>query len=349
MKDKMSEILSECKQKLGEIAQEIAKESGDKSAFVRELVRSLAFGTLPNLAASYENDYEIQLEKCLQKGDWQSVNNLIFELTRCKLMPGCVDGYDHCGRFFTLLKSLACGDFKAVEAVIPRGIAPSANGHAMLVVGINLLAAIWHDDECALKPALAAAVKFANSKKPLNERAMIKYLIALCEQDASAMSESLQSFCASYVKTDVREGEKLLCLSAHGLYKLAFIKLPAAKFECVKMPTHKSFSREFAVWRTVNKSPELKLYFNYCGESQILGKILAFPPAVSTLYQPYLNSDNPYHSATLKKTWFLDDEAMTDKFAKDFLAKFEEQINLEALAKLAPKQKTSFVKKMFGF
>lgn len=287
----------------------VAKKQAGTQDYIAEIINQISFRHTKEL-------YEIWFKECLEKCDWQGVNSLIFQQNRLELIPGSASGYDHCIRFSKLLNSVACGDFEAIERIIPQDIVVSKNGYALLVVGINLFFAMWYKDEVKLEAALRVARKFINSKKPANERAQIAAMVGICDKDAEVISENLQAFCAGYNKTDVLPYKKLLCRHAHGIYCLAKILLDEEIFSQIKMPKHQNFSCEFAAWRNENQKPELNLYFNYPKELEIFNQIFMHPPVKSMLHQPYKDYERvPYR--------YMDEKAMVTAFAKQIADKLK--------------------------
>lgn len=274
------------------------------------ITKSMSFGLL-------KTNYDIWLDECFLHQDWQKWNNLIFQQMRYQLLPGCSGGYDHCQNSLHILEAFACGDNKIIERILPSELGLTKNGYPFYVVMSNLLKAIWYRDEILLLKALYAAEKFVGTKKPQWERSVVAFLLSLHKENVEAMGNHLQNLCSGYMRADFSKAMKQLCVPAHGLYCLAQNLLPAEIFQQIKMPEHKNFSQGFAKWRNENPHPVLNLYFEYPAPLEILNQIYVAPVAKSIISQPYLHSDNPYHSPQLKKKWFLDEEAMLIAFVEN--------------------------------
>lgn len=292
-------LLDEC----GEILAELRKQNLSSRDFLRESIRSLAFKML-------KFPYEIWLEKCLKEGNTEALNDLIFQYAKIRLLPGCSGGYDHCERLIPAFFALACGDVKAVKNVFAKGLPPSKNGYKFLCVMSDLLTAMLWEDEKSLDTALKKACEFAASKKPLNERYAVGFMMALREKDAVLMGENLQNFCASFSRTDADEFEKRLCVFAHGLHALARLILPFEVFEQVSLPTAKNFSRFYAKRLLNAKQAQPKLYFSFPSEFRIFNEILSAPPAKTVLTQLYFPKS---------KAFYLDHDTMVENLADEIL------------------------------
>lgn len=277
---------------------------------LKAITRSMSFGIL-------ETNYDVWLDECFLHEDWQKWNDLIFQQMRHDLLPGCEGGYDHCRNFLNALEALACGDNETMERILPSELGVTKNGYPFYVVMSNLLMAMWYRDEILLPKALEAAVKFVGTKKPQWERSGAAFLLSLHKEDVKAMGMHLQNVCSGYMRADFSKALKRLCLPAHGLYSLAQNILPTEIFQQIKMPEHKSFSQGFAKWRNENPQPRLNLYFEYPAPLEVINKIHMAPVAKSIISQPYIHSDNPYHSPQLKKKWSLDEQTMLIAFVEN--------------------------------
>lgn len=69
-----------------------------------------------------------------------------------------------------------------MASIFPKGLPPSKNGYKFLCVIHDLLTAMLWQDENLLAPALEKAHAFAQSKKPSNEREVVKFVLALHEK-----------------------------------------------------------------------------------------------------------------------------------------------------------------------
>lgn len=294
-------------QKAAEVYEEIQKEH--PQATEEAVIKILC-------SASYF-PYEECLEECLAKKDWNGLNNLLYQENKRQLLPGS-SGYDHCSMFLPALAAIATGDMETLVRILPQGIGESKNGYPFYIVGTNMLLALWYRDLKLLEKTLPKAEKFAAGKKAQWERASIAYLTALAKKDISDAGRQLQTVCQAYMKTDFAPYYKRLCVSSHGLYRLAF-ELLGEEAGKIPMPEYKNFSKDYAAWKN-EKKEQLSLYFTYPEPLTVLNKIYLQPAAVCEITQPDKDSDNPYMSKQEKNKWCMDSEHMLDEFLKDLKA-----------------------------
>ena len=77
---------------------EIKEKNLNEYDFLCELIRSLSFLN----ARRYDF--------CLENGDAEALNDLIFQYAKLNLLLGCSGGYDQCERLTPALFAIACGD-----------------------------------------------------------------------------------------------------------------------------------------------------------------------------------------------------------------------------------------------
>ena len=284
------------------IYDQIKEKNLNEYDFLCEFIRLLSF-----LRARC---YDIYLEKCLNEGDAEVLNDLIFQYAKLNLLPGCSGGYDQCEKLIPAFFAIACGDTDSMARIFPKGLPPSKNGYKFLCVMHDLLTAMLWQDENLLTPALEKARAFAESKKPANEREAIKFVLALHKKDVAAMSEHLQKFCSTFDRTDAPKFEKRLYIFAHGLHALARYFLPFELFKEIKLPKNENFSKFYAKRLFQNEIPKPKLYFAFPPELELINVILSAPVAKTLIYQPYLPND---------KTFFLDHDAMIKNLADEII------------------------------
>lgn len=213
------------------------------------------------------------MKAALNSGDMQNVNNVIYHQCKVNLLPRN-SGYDHCGNFLPVMEAIACGYYEAVEHCYPRTINLPSNGYTMYVVA--------------------------------------SYLYNLYKKDEDGANKDLSDICNGFSRQDFSADKKILCVLAHGLATLAYLKYPDIT---INLPTAKNFSREFAVWRRENPTPELKLYIEYPPELDEVNRVLQYDIAYAIIHQPYL--ENKFLSAVKRKQWVLDDDQMQKNLANE--------------------------------
>lgn len=298
--------------KISEYVKELKNKNvgKDEVSLIKNIIKDSSCGIL-------KTNYETWLEECISNYNWSELNNLIFQECHFRLLPGCSGGTDHSANILIVLEAFACGDDSTFERVFHLELGGTKNGYPFLVVISNLLIALWYQDEGLQQKAILAAEKFVSTKKPQWERAAVAFVMDIHKCNVQGMTMHLQQVCAGYARTDFEVSRKRLCVPAHGLYCLAKKLLSNEVFLQIEMPNHKSFSKKYAEWRNQNPIIEFKLYFKFPNSMDIINKIYAYPVAKSIITQPYINSNNPYHSAQLKKRWFLDEDAMLETMSNE--------------------------------
>ena len=200
-----------------------------------------------------------------------------------------------------------------VKNVLTHSMPPSTNGYRFLCVMSDLVSALLWDDKKSLELALKKARKFADSKKPINEREAVKFVLALHEKDTAAMSESLSNFCVKVARTAAPQFEKRISFFAHGLYALAHYLLPFEIFERISLPKTKNFSEIYAKRLLGGELAQPKLYFSFPPEFDVFNQILNALPAKTVLHKPF---DGPSPSDQIR---FLDHDAMVENLADEIL------------------------------
>ena len=295
-------LLDEC----GEVLDKLKKKNLSEHEFLCELIKLMAF-SIPQIP------YEIWLERCIESGDIEALNNLVFQYARNELLPGCEGGYDQCERLIYSFLALACGDMDGVKNVMTHSMPPSTNGYGFLCVMSDLVSALLWDDKKSLEPALKKARRFADSKKSINEREAVKFVLALYEKDAAAMSESLSNFCVKVARTGAPKFEKRISFFAHGLYALAHYLLPFEIFERIGLPKTKNFSEIYAKRLFGGELAQPKLYFSFPSEFDVFNQILNAQPAKTVLHKPF---DGSSPSDQIR---FLGHDTMVENLADEIL------------------------------
>ncbi|WP_314069319.1 hypothetical protein [Campylobacter showae] len=129
-------LLDEC----GEVLAKLKKKNLTEREFLRELIKLMAFSIR-------QIPYEIWLEKYIESGDVEALNDLVFQYARNELLPGCAGGYDQCERLIHMFLALACGDMDGVKNVMMHSMPPSTNGYRFLCVMSDLVSALLWDDK----------------------------------------------------------------------------------------------------------------------------------------------------------------------------------------------------------
>lgn len=272
--------------------------------------------------------YEKLLTQAVGEKDFAGLQRVFYHQAKVGLLPSS-GSYDHCDRFWPLLDLLACADTGNLYRILPEGLPLSSNGYPMYINGTNLLLCLLYNTEektvYAQDPVRTKAEKFASSKKPIWERAVISCLLAVMDHDVSRFSESLQNVCAGYNRADIAPYKKLQCQNAYGLLALAKRFLTAQEFAAVTLPEYKNFSKDYAKWLVAQENLAPELCVAYEAPLTGIAAILQKPAAVTRIYQKYLGSDNPHLSSVEKKAWYLDYNRMMEELLDAAHGTFQEQ------------------------
>ena len=200
-------------------------------------------------------------------GDYNLLNNALWQTGRVELIKG---GLLASGTIYTagilrgLFNCFACNDFSVISSFIPEDL-PLLKGTYYPENVINLLYALYYQDENRLSEALILAQQFLEKKKRTGmEEFSVRYFISLVGKDVDGISMALQNLCRAYQ----RQGypcdkiDKCFVDEVHGLYRLLRF-FDHALFEAVRMPSHKSFLKDFEEWQVRNQFPQGQQFYIY--------------------------------------------------------------------------------------
>ena len=200
-------------------------------------------------------------------GDYKQLNNALWQTGRTELIRG---GLLASGTIYTdgilkgLFTSFAGNDFSAIPSFIPKDL-PLLKGTYYPENVINLLYALYYQDEERLSESLLRAQQFLAKKKRTGmEEFSVRYFINLARKDAVALSESLQNLCLAYQRRGYpyEKIDKCFADEIHGLYRLIRF-FDHSLFEKVSMPSHKTFLKEFEEWQVQNQFPQGQQFYTY--------------------------------------------------------------------------------------
>ena len=272
--------------------------------------------------------FEKVLAQAMKEEDYAGLQRIFYQIAKVSLLPTS-GGYDHCDRLWPLLDLLACADTDNIYRILPEGLPLITNGYPMYVHSTNVLLCLLYNTAdktvYAQDQVTAKAEKFASSKKPVWERAVISCLLAVTDHDVSRFSENLQNLCTGYNRADIAPYRKMQCQNAYGLLALARRFWTAEEFAAVTLPEYKNFSRGYAEWLFAQKELSDELCVTYEAPLTEINAILKRPAAVTRIYQRYLGSDNPYLSNAEKKAWYLDSDRMMEELLGAAPGTFQEQ------------------------
>lgn len=174
-----------------------------------------------------------------------------------------------------LFTSFACNDFSVISSYIPKDL-PLLKGTYYPQNVINLLYALYYQDEDRLSESIILAQQFLEKKKRTGmEEFSVRYFINLARKDAAGISQNLQNLCLAYQRRGYpfEKIDKCFADEVHGLYRLVKY-FDDSMFEEVRMPSHKTFLREFEKWQVQNQFPQGQQFYIYPQDMADANKIL---------------------------------------------------------------------------
>ena len=211
-------------------------------------------------------------------GDYKQLNNALWQIGRDELIRG---GLLASGTIYTvgilrgLFTSFACNDFSVISSYIPKDL-PLLKGTYYPQNVINLLHAIYYQDEDRLSESIILAQQFLEKKKRTGmEEFSVRYFINLARKDAAGISQNLQNLCLAYQRRGYpfEKIDKCFADEVHGLYRLVKY-FDYSMFEEVRMPSHKTFLQEFEKWQVQNQFPQGQQFYIYPQDMADANKIL---------------------------------------------------------------------------
>ena len=211
-------------------------------------------------------------------GDYKQLNNALWQIGREELIRG---GLLASGTIYTdgilrgLFTSFACNDFSVISSYIPKDL-PLLKGTYYPQNVINLLYALYYQDEDRLSESIILAQQFLEKKKRTGmEEFSVRYFINLARKDAAGISQNLQNLCLTYQRRGYpfEKIDKCFADEVHGLYRLVKY-FDDSMFEEVSMPSHKTFLQEFEKWQVQNQFPQGQQFYIYPQDMSDANKIL---------------------------------------------------------------------------
>ena len=211
-------------------------------------------------------------------GDYKQLNNALWQTGREELIRG---GLLASGTIYTdgilrgLFTSFACNDFSVISSYIPKDL-PLLKGTYYPQNVINLLYALYYQDEDRLSESIILAQEFLEKKKRTGmEEFYVRYFINLARKDAAGISQNLQNLCLAYQRRGypLEKIDKCFADEVHGLYRLVkYFDDPM--FEEVSMPCHKTFLQDFEKWQVQNQFPQGQQFYVYPQDMADANRIL---------------------------------------------------------------------------
>lgn len=262
--------------------------------------------------AVLSTDYCRWVRECIKGKDWGRLCDAIWQYGRFCMLPGCSAGtpvYDI--RFG--MTGWACNDASFFERCFPRTRTPFKSNLFLYCQLINFLLGLWYGRQEILDAALPHARRYLASKQPKKHRAEIGFLIALVENRPDVASEQLDTLCKLAPRGAIWETDEelILCLHAHALYELAWLRGPSGFAERIALPERSNFCAPYATWLAGHPEYRPSLYVTFPEDLEILNRILEAPIQRQVLTYKVL-SDAPHARPELIK----DEEATLREFLR---------------------------------
>lgn len=257
-------------------------------------------------------DWNAWTEECIRNADWIGLCRVMNQRSRGFMMPIIYGGYNYEGNVHCVLECIACGNIQAIERILPPELAQVKNCfNPFFPAAAHVLIGLWYKDGTVLEWAVPDAERFLEQKRiKLLEKGIVSFLLDLVSGDMAKGSEDLLTVCKGYTREKMPVlGVRPFCALAHGLYCLAKLLLPDDTFQSLKMPEHKNFLLDFALWRRESSTPELSLWFHYPEGMRLFDEIYEAPPARLILKPPA--PDNK------KQEWFADGVKWVDNYVDE--------------------------------
>ena len=199
------------------------------------------------------------LGKVLTDKDWNRLNNLIYQENCFRSLCSLMCGDTHYWAFLDMLDALAVGNMKTLDLLVPHKTERVTHIYSTYRPATDMLIGLWRKDNSILEQAVPRAKKFVSGKSPQWDRATVAYLLALYDKKPEEAGVQLELVCKGAMRSDFDpDTDKVLFVSAHGLYQLAAYLWDKELFQQLPMPNHKIFSKEYAIWRNTQEvQPEL--------------------------------------------------------------------------------------------
>jgi len=207
-------------------------------------------------------------------------------------------GTDHCRSYRTVTQVLAAGMFDRVPLLLPEELGLSADGHPDIVAQTNLFMALWYRREDFARTARAQGERRLEVKGSNLQKAEVRYLLALLDDDPEMASAQLLEYVTAVARISefgVGPLQKLFWPFAHGLYNLAWQVWPEGRAQSLALPEHERFCADLARWQVENGFPAATLRIHYPEPMGLINTILTTAPPPARLHQPYLSDPDMQH------------------------------------------------------
>lgn len=210
---------------------------------------------------------------------------------------GVDSGCDHSINIWTTLDILAAGLFARVPLLLPEKWGLSDNGHPVTIAIANLVMALWYKRTDFAAEASKRAQKVLATKQAASDVCILRYLMALLEEDVTEAGVQLDLYCKSVPKlrdAGLTKLNKMFWPYAHGLYNLASAVWGSEKASTMSKPEADCFLDDLAEWQIQHNYHPGALFFEYPQPIDVINTLISCTPPECVLHQPYLETDKKY-------------------------------------------------------
>ena len=235
--------------------------------------------------------YKYKYYEAFKKRDMEMLNNALYETAVIEHLDCiCDPGYDHAFFAFCVIPEMLAANLSdRIEKLIPREFGPANNGFSSGPTIINLLKAVWYEDEDVKEQVTEQAEKFLNKKITLLEKGLLECYLGFLNKDPQKINEGLVELCKGGKQNrDTTEDAftRGFCVEAHGVYNLAHWAYGGELEKDILMPDEPNFCQELAVYQKERNYKHGELYSVYPESLEIYNTILRTEPPVMHLTPP---------------------------------------------------------------
>lgn len=273
----------------------------------------------------------------IQSNDMESLHLSLRQSAMIKHVTQGVDsGCDHSINVWTTLEILAAGLFDRVPLLLPEKLGMSDNGHPVNLAMTNLMMAVWYKRADFAVDARKRAQKVLTTKQTVSDMFILRYLMALLDEDVTEAGTQLDLYCKSVSalrEPGLTKLHKMFWPYAHGLYNLAYIVLGKDKASAMPKPTAECFMDDLAEWQNKHNYCHGPLFIEYPKPIDLINTLISCTPPECCLHQPYLDTDKKY-----KNTRYLHADLFEQQMIKIILENMNSQNDKagEALSAIRP-------------
>ena len=135
--------------------------------------------------------YKYKYYEAFKKRDMEMLNNALYETAVIEHLDCiCDPGYDHAFFAFCVIPEMLAANLPdRIEKLIPREFGPANNGFSSGPTIINLLKAVWYEDEDVKEQVTEQAEKFLNKKITLLEKGLLECYLGFLNKDPQKINE----------------------------------------------------------------------------------------------------------------------------------------------------------------